>query len=51
MPPTCMTLSGALLGGCTDGGPRIEACGTDCLHYTGLKDEDFAKLSNALSGK
>ncbi|KAI1207737.1 uncharacterized protein F4807DRAFT_462537 [Annulohypoxylon truncatum] len=51
VPPTCMTLSGALLGGCTNSGPRVEACGTDCLHYTGLTDEDFAHLSNALNGK
>ncbi|KAI1411952.1 hypothetical protein F5Y13DRAFT_190636 [Hypoxylon sp. FL1857] len=51
VPPACMDLSVVLAGGCTGDGPRPEPCGSACLHYTGLTDEDFATLSNALNGK
>ncbi|KAI1402528.1 hypothetical protein F4819DRAFT_507463 [Hypoxylon fuscum] len=51
VPPACMDLSAVLVGSCTDDGPRPEPCGSACLHYTGLTDEDFAKLSNILNRK
>ncbi|KAI2470732.1 hypothetical protein F4781DRAFT_389626 [Annulohypoxylon bovei var. microspora] len=51
VPPACMDLSVVLGGSCTGDGPRPEPCGSACLHYTGLTDEDLANLSNALNGK
>ncbi|KAI1453878.1 hypothetical protein F4805DRAFT_461266 [Annulohypoxylon moriforme] len=51
VPPACMDLSGVLLGQCDGSGPRVQPCGSDCLHYTGLTDEDFVHLSNALNSK
>ncbi|KAI1073702.1 hypothetical protein F5B20DRAFT_586975 [Whalleya microplaca] len=50
VPPACMDLAGVLTGSCGGDGPRVDPCGSACLHYTGLADTDFAKISNALNG-
>ncbi|KAI0505761.1 hypothetical protein F5B22DRAFT_639716 [Xylaria bambusicola] len=50
VPPACMDLAGVLTGSCPGGnGPMITVCGSDCLHYTGLTDDQLGALSKALS--
>ncbi|KAH9907719.1 hypothetical protein F4778DRAFT_797807 [Xylariomycetidae sp. FL2044] len=49
IPPACMDLASALVGNCDGGGPRPVPCGTSCLLYEGLTQDDFATLSNALN--
>ncbi|KAI1346498.1 hypothetical protein F5Y01DRAFT_319707 [Xylaria sp. FL0043] len=50
VPPACMDLAGVLTGACPGGnGPTIVPCGSACLHYTGLTDDQLGALSKALS--
>jgi hypothetical protein len=50
VPPACMDLAGILTGYCTDSdGSMITTCGSACLHYTGLTDDQIGALSKALS--
>ncbi|KAI1099569.1 hypothetical protein F4804DRAFT_337123 [Jackrogersella minutella] len=49
VPPTCMVLSTVLSGVCDQAkGPHPLPCGSACLLYTGLTDEDLDKLDTAL---
>ncbi|KAI1125683.1 hypothetical protein F5Y10DRAFT_294463 [Nemania abortiva] len=51
VPPACMDLATVLTGSCGSNGPGLTVCGSACLHYTGLTDEQLATLSNAINGK
>ncbi|OTA81201.1 hypothetical protein M434DRAFT_52124, partial [Hypoxylon sp. CO27-5] len=45
VPPTCMVLSTVLTGTCDKSqGSGPIPCGSDCLLYTGLTDEDLDRL-------
>ncbi|KAI2465194.1 hypothetical protein F4781DRAFT_435636 [Annulohypoxylon bovei var. microspora] len=49
VPPTCMVLSTVLDGECNqEKGSRPIPCGSACLLYTGVTDEDLGKLNRAL---
>ncbi|KAI0430340.1 hypothetical protein F5Y09DRAFT_307870 [Xylaria sp. FL1042] len=50
VPPACMVLATVLTGTCPGGnGPTIYPCGSACLHYSGLTDDELGALSSALS--
>ncbi|KAI1277660.1 hypothetical protein F5Y07DRAFT_82179 [Xylaria sp. FL0933] len=50
VPPACMDLAAVLTGTCPGGnGPSVYPCGSACLHYTGLTDDQLGELSSALS--
>ncbi|KAL0471043.1 hypothetical protein QR685DRAFT_572068 [Neurospora intermedia] len=48
VPPACMNLAVALSGSCSGDGPRPTPCGSACLQYTGLSDDQFRQLSSYL---
>ncbi|KEZ43663.1 Uncharacterized protein SAPIO_CDS4272 [Scedosporium apiospermum] len=50
VPPACMNLAVVLSGSCTGEGTNPVPCGSACIQYTGLSDEQFAALSMALHG-
>lgn len=50
VPPACMDLAGVLSGSCDDQSPRPTPCGSACLLYTGLTDDHYATISNAMGG-
>ncbi|KAL9615836.1 MAG: hypothetical protein Q9160_009217 [Pyrenula sp. 1 TL-2023] len=50
VPPACMDLAGVLSGSCNNESPRPTPCGSACLLYTGLTDDNYATLSKALGG-
>lgn len=43
-----MVLASALSGDCSEEGPRPTACGVACMLYTGLREDDYAQISEAL---
>ena len=49
VPPACMNLAVALSGSCTGEGPRPTPCGSACMQYSGLSDDQFRQLSSYLS--
>ncbi|KAK8068571.1 hypothetical protein PG996_007683 [Apiospora saccharicola] len=49
VPPACMDLAAVLSGDCTDTTIRPTVCGSACLHYSGLTDDDYANISIALT--
>ncbi|OTB01714.1 hypothetical protein M426DRAFT_14174 [Hypoxylon sp. CI-4A] len=53
IPPTCMVLSTALAGVCdpSSNGASPTPCGSACLLYANLSDEDMDTINNALAGK
>ncbi|KAJ8133202.1 hypothetical protein O1611_g415 [Lasiodiplodia mahajangana] len=52
VPPACMDLAAVLTGNCgAPDGPGVIVCGSACLHYSGLTDEELAILSSTISGK
>ncbi|KAI1265919.1 hypothetical protein F5Y18DRAFT_32003 [Xylariaceae sp. FL1019] len=51
VPAACMDLATVLTGSCGADGPQVIVCGSDCLNYSDLSDEDLATLSNTLRGK
>jgi hypothetical protein len=48
VPPACMDLAGVLTGVCTGDGPRPTPCGSACMQYTGLSDDQLRQLSSYL---
>ncbi|KAI1413023.1 hypothetical protein F5Y13DRAFT_189824 [Hypoxylon sp. FL1857] len=50
VPPACMDLVTVLSGSCTGSSPRPTPCGSACVVYSGLTDDDFARISKALGG-
>lgn len=44
-----MDLAAVLSGDCTDATVRPTVCGSACLHYSGLTDDDYANISIALT--
>ncbi|KAI0841811.1 hypothetical protein F5Y06DRAFT_293509 [Hypoxylon sp. FL0890] len=50
VPPACMDLVTVLSGSCTSNSPRPTPCGSACVVYSGLTDDDFARISKALNG-
>ncbi|KLU88305.1 hypothetical protein MAPG_07292 [Magnaporthiopsis poae ATCC 64411] len=50
IPPACMNLAVVLSGSCTGEGTRPVPCGSDCIQYTGLNDQQMMFLSKALQG-
>lgn len=50
IPPACMNLAVVLSGSCTGEGTRPVPCGSDCMQYTGLNDQQMMFLSKALKG-
>jgi len=48
VPPTCMVLSTVILGGCGIAPPYPLICGSACMQYTGLSDEQMEKLGDFL---
>ncbi|KAI1135603.1 hypothetical protein F5Y05DRAFT_415944 [Hypoxylon sp. FL0543] len=49
VPPACMVLSTVLSGACDQSlGPGPTSCGSACLLYTGLTDEDLNNIKQAL---
>ncbi|KAK8044994.1 hypothetical protein PG993_005018 [Apiospora rasikravindrae] len=42
VPAPCMDLSTVLVGGCTGADPRPTPCGSACIKYTGLTDDQLA---------
>ncbi|KAJ8115698.1 hypothetical protein ONZ43_g4610 [Nemania bipapillata] len=51
VPPACMVLATTLTGACGASGPGVFPCGSACLYYTQLTDEELATLSSAIKGK
>ncbi|KAJ3575331.1 hypothetical protein NPX13_g4066 [Xylaria arbuscula] len=50
VPPACMDLAVVLAGACAGRKePIVATCGSDCLHFTDLTDEELEALSKALS--
>ncbi|KAI0187388.1 hypothetical protein F4808DRAFT_468808 [Astrocystis sublimbata] len=49
IPATCMDLATVLTGACGADGPTVTVCGSDCLAYMGLTDDQLGRLSKALS--
>ncbi|KAK7916876.1 hypothetical protein PG985_010484 [Apiospora marii] len=49
VPQACMDLAAVLSGDCTDTTIRPTVCGSACLHYSGLTDDDYANISIALT--
>ncbi|KAE9365916.1 hypothetical protein N431DRAFT_472501 [Stipitochalara longipes BDJ] len=49
VPPACMDIAGALGGSCTGENPRPTPCGSACMRYTGLSDDQMNTLANALN--
>lgn len=49
IPQACTDLAAVLSGDCTDTKVRPTVCGSACLHYSGLTDDDYAKISTALT--
>ncbi|EJT73731.1 hypothetical protein GGTG_07587 [Gaeumannomyces tritici R3-111a-1] len=50
IPPACMNLAVVLSGSCTGEGTSPVPCGSDCMQYTGLNDQQMMFLSKALQG-
>ncbi|KAI0114119.1 hypothetical protein GGR51DRAFT_556615 [Nemania sp. FL0031] len=50
VPAACMDLATVLTGSCGASGPQVVVCGSDCLNYSGLTDQELATLSNTLNG-
>ncbi|KAI0117636.1 hypothetical protein F4776DRAFT_274659 [Hypoxylon sp. NC0597] len=50
VPPACMDLVTVLSGSCTGSSPRPTPCGSACVVYSGLTDDDYARISKALGG-
>jgi hypothetical protein len=50
IPPGCMNLAVVLSGSCTGEGTHPVPCGSACMQYTGLSDEQMAALSRTLRG-
>ncbi|KAI0100943.1 hypothetical protein GGR51DRAFT_563593 [Nemania sp. FL0031] len=51
VPPACMDLAAVLTGNCgAPAGPGVLVCGSACLRYSGLTDEQLATLSNTING-
>ncbi|KAK4241038.1 hypothetical protein C8A03DRAFT_41444 [Achaetomium macrosporum] len=48
-PPACMDLAVALTGAFTADGPRPTPCGSACMQYTGLSDDQMRQLSSFLN--
>ena len=46
-----MDLASALVDSCNGDGARPTPCGSACLEYTGLNEEQLAGLSSALNYK
>jgi hypothetical protein len=49
IPPACMNLASVLGGSCTGTSARPTPCGSACMQYTSLTDEQMAFLSRALN--
>ncbi|KAK1751485.1 hypothetical protein QBC47DRAFT_308050 [Echria macrotheca] len=49
VPPACMNLAVVLSGTCDGSGPRPTPCGSACIEYSGLSDDDFRRISSAFS--
>ncbi|SPQ20857.1 8d3f5037-7f47-4a30-b24b-6ca852fca6bc [Thermothielavioides terrestris] len=49
VPPACMDLAVALSGSCTGTGPRPVPCGSACMQYTGLTDDQLRQISSYLN--
>ncbi|OBT72900.1 hypothetical protein VF21_07759 [Pseudogymnoascus sp. 05NY08] len=49
IPPACMNLASVLGGSCTGTGARPTPCGSACMQYTSLTDNQMATLSRALN--
>ncbi|OBT70314.1 hypothetical protein VE03_00048 [Pseudogymnoascus sp. 23342-1-I1] len=49
IPPACMNLAAVLGGSCTGTGARPTPCGSACMKYTSLTDEQMSYLSRALN--
>ncbi|KAI8949635.1 hypothetical protein F4801DRAFT_396922 [Xylaria longipes] len=50
VPPACLDLASVLTGSCPGGnGPVVTPCGSACIHYTGLSDDQYAALSKTLT--
>ncbi|KAK0624118.1 hypothetical protein B0T14DRAFT_583316 [Immersiella caudata] len=49
IPPACMNLAVVLSGSCTGEGARPVPCGSACMQYHGLGDDQFRILSSYLS--
>ncbi|KAI0012001.1 hypothetical protein F4779DRAFT_569972 [Xylariaceae sp. FL0662B] len=51
VPAACMNLATVLVGSCSGSGPVVNPCGSACLKYTGLTDDQFRQLSSALKSE
>ncbi|KAF3067555.1 hypothetical protein CFAM422_008495 [Trichoderma lentiforme] len=49
IPPACMNLNAILIGACGGTGPRPEPCGSACMKYIGLSDDQLRLLSKSLN--
>ncbi|XXH01597.1 hypothetical protein Hte_007957 [Hypoxylon texense] len=49
IPATCMDLATVLDGACDGGGPSVTPCGSACLSYKQLTDEQLGQLSKVLA--
>ncbi|KAG8419561.1 hypothetical protein J3458_004416 [Metarhizium acridum] len=47
VPPVCMNPANVLVSDPVNG-PYALPCGSDCLHYTGLNEQQFNELSDKL---
>ncbi|KAH6853210.1 hypothetical protein B0I37DRAFT_440396 [Chaetomium sp. MPI-CAGE-AT-0009] len=48
IPPACMNLAVALSGSCTGEGPRPVPCGSACMQYRGISDDQIREISSYL---
>ncbi|KAG7290014.1 hypothetical protein NEMBOFW57_000006 [Staphylotrichum longicolle] len=50
VPPACMNLPVVLSGSCTGEGPRPVPCGSACIQFRGVTDDQMREISSYLRG-